>query len=141
MRKRSGWMAAVVVCVVAAGGGLAAQGGNARTLKNPVKSTPESIKAGQQAFNGMCRQCHGPLGRGDGMMASKTQPPSDLTDGTWDHGATDGEIFAVIANGVPKEKTLMKGIKGKVADTDIWNIVNYIRSLEERRAKSDAKKG
>ena len=75
------------------------------------------------------------------MMASKTQPPSDLTDGTWDHGATDGEIFAVIANGVPKEKTLMKGIKGKVADTDIWNIVNYIRSLEERRAKSDAKKG
>ena len=52
----------------------------------------------------------------------------------WDYGSSDGEIFAVILNGVPKEKTLMKGLKGKLEDTDIWNIVNYLRSLEARRA-------
>ena len=137
---RWGLAAVVLATMIASTGTADAQGAAARARRNPVKPTAESIKIGQQAFNTMCRGCHGPLGRGDGMMASKTQPPSDLSDAKWDYGATDGEIFAIISDGVPKEKSLMKGIKGKVSDTDIWHIVNYIRSLGERRAKADAKK-
>src|SRR5688572_6205688 len=113
---------------------LAQDAGAKPPKKNPVKATPESVKAGQQAFAVMCRACHGPIGRGDGTMATKNPPPADLTDAKWDYGSSDGEIFAVILNGVPKEKTVMKGLKGKLADTDIWNIVNYLRSLEARRA-------
>ena len=105
----------------------------AKTLKNPVKPTAASIKAGAQVFNAMCRHCHGALGRGDGMMASKKDPPADLTDAKWDYGATDGEIFNIIVNGVPKEKSVMKGVKGKLADTDVWNIVNFLRDLGKKR--------
>jgi hypothetical protein len=36
-------------------------------------------------------------------------------------------------NGVPKEKSVMKGVKGKLADTDVWNIVNFLRDLGKKR--------
>ena len=54
------------------------------------------------------------------------QPP-DLTDDQWDHGSTDGEIFAVIKKGVPP--TMMAGWDGRISDTEIRNIINYIRTL------------
>ena len=59
--------------------------------------------------------------------------PANLTDAHWDRGSTDGEIFAVIANGAGPEFK-MKGVKGRVSDTDIWNILNYVRSLGPKNA-------
>jgi hypothetical protein len=54
--------------------------------------------------------------------------PSDLSDAKWDHGATDGEIFVSIRDGIgPKFE--MKGQKGKITDQDMWHLVNYVRSL------------
>jgi mono/diheme cytochrome c family protein len=61
-------------------------------------------------------------------MAPKTMKPSNLADATWDRGSSDGEIFWVIQNGAPP-KYDMKGLKGKVSDPDIWNIVNFVRTL------------
>ena len=57
--------------------------------------------------------------------------PTDLTDAQWDHGASDGEIFAVMKRGVPS--TMMPGFDGALSDTDMWNIVNYLRSLASRK--------
>ena len=54
------------------------------------------------------------------------QPP-DLTDDQWDHGSTDGEIYTVIKKGVPP--TMMAGWEGRISDTEIWSIVNYLRAL------------
>lgn len=100
-----------------------------KALKNPVAATPESITAGQQTFQKMCAFCHGKDATGQGSRAPKTMtPPPNLTDGTWDRGASDGEIFLVMQNGAgPKFE--MKGLKGKIPDKDLWNVVNYIRSL------------
>jgi hypothetical protein len=54
--------------------------------------------------------------------------PADLTDETWDRGSTDGEIFTVIMEGAgPKFE--MKGLKGKIAEREVWQIVNFLRSL------------
>ena len=58
------------------------------------------------------------------------QPP-DLTDGQWDHGSSDGEIYAVIKKGIPP--TMMAGWDGRIPDNDIWNIVNYIRTLAAKK--------
>jgi mono/diheme cytochrome c family protein len=105
-------------------------GGNAaaKKLKNPVPSTAQSITTGQQAYQKNCRFCHGPQAKGDGPSAPKDSHPSDLTDAKWDRGSTDGEIFTVIRDGAgPKFE--MKGFKGKMTDQDIWNVVNYLRSL------------
>jgi mono/diheme cytochrome c family protein len=51
-----------------------------------------------------------------------------LTDAKWDRGSSDGEIFTVIHDGAGP-KFDMKGYKGKLSDTDIWNVVNYLRSI------------
>jgi mono/diheme cytochrome c family protein len=101
----------------------------ARAVKNPVPSTPASIKAGLAVYNMNCRQCHGLRLKGDGPLAPKNPKPSDLTDDKWDHGSSDGEIFAVIWNGAPEPMSEMKPMKDTLADRDVWNVVNFIRSM------------
>ena len=102
-----------------------------KAMKNPVASSAESIASGQAAYAKNCRFCHGPEAKGDGTMAPKDSHPSDLTDAKWDRGATDGEIFLVIRDGAgPKFE--MKGYKAKMTETDIWNVVNYIRSVQAK---------
>ncbi len=104
--------------------------GNAEAakMKNPVASSAESIAAGKATFTKNCRFCHGADAKGNGPMAPKDTHPSDLTDAKWDRGSSDGEIFAVIRDGAGP-KFDMKGYKGKLTDTDIWNVVNYLRSI------------
>ena len=99
-----------------------------KKMKNPVAPTKESVEAGKALFQKNCRFCHGADAKGDGPMAPKDTHPSNLTDDKWDRGSTDGEIFLVIANGAGP-KFDMKGNKSKLSDTDMWNIVNYLRSI------------
>jgi mono/diheme cytochrome c family protein len=130
MRRISNGIIGVLVCtwVVA----VAAQnpGGSdaGKKMKNPIASSPDSIDKGKALFQKNCRFCHGADAKGNGPMAPEGTHPSDLTDGTWDRGSTEGEIFLVIREGAGP-KFDMKGFKSKLSDTDIWNIVNYVRSL------------
>jgi mono/diheme cytochrome c family protein len=102
-----------------------------KKMKNAVPSSPESIKAGQATFQKNCRFCHGADAKGDGPMAPKDTHPSNLTDDKWDRGSSDGEIFLVIRDGAGP-KFDMKGYKSKMSETDIWNVVNYLRSLQAK---------
>jgi mono/diheme cytochrome c family protein len=122
-------LAAFLVSPVAAQNpGGSAEGKN---MKNPVASSPESIKAGQGLFQKNCRFCHNADAKGNGPMAPEGTHPSNLTDEKWDRGSTDGEIFLVIRDGAgPKFE--MKGFKSKMSETDIWNVVNYLRSLQAK---------
>ena len=102
-----------------------------KQMKNPVASSPESIKAGQALFQKNCRFCHNADAKGNGSMAPEGTHPSNLTDDKWDRGSTDGEIFLVIRDGAgPKFE--MKGFKAKMSETDIWNVVNYLRSVQAK---------
>ena len=104
-----------------------------------MASTPESIAAGKRAYDVNCAACHGNMAQGAvkaGMTISiieeqKGKQPSDLTDDQWDHGSSDGEIFTVIKRGLPP--TMMAGFDGRISDQDIWNIVNYLRTLRSRK--------
>lgn len=117
--------------------GLAAQehGGNpvAAKLKSPVPANAASIAEGQKSYAKYCRHCHGDTGKGDGPQAPKGSMPSDFTDATWDHGSTDGEIFMVISEGAGKTSP-MKGYKSKLTEKEIWQLVNYVRSLSKGAA-------
>ena len=107
----------------------------AAALKNPVAATPESIAAGRKAYDANCASCHGNRAQGAeraGIAISIIQElggkqAPDLTDDTWDHGSTDGEIYTVTRKGVPP--TMMAGWEGRLSDTEIWSIVNYLRAL------------
>ena len=106
------------------------KGGNpdAAKITNPVAASPESVSAGKRVYTRMCSRCHGAEGKGDGTAA--TAPVPDLTDGQWDYGSSDGEIFSVIHDGVSAD---MDGYSARLSDTDIWNVVNYVRSVAAKR--------
>jgi hypothetical protein len=59
--------------------------------------------------------------------------PANLTDAEWKHGSTDAEIFKNIKEGI-EPFDAMKPQKG-LSDTDIWNVINFIRSLSKPPSK------
>jgi mono/diheme cytochrome c family protein len=122
------WMAAVDLSAQAKVGGDP----KAAAVKNPVPSNAQSITKGRAAYNKSCRHCHGLRGLGDGPLAPKSPKPADLTDAEWKFGGTDGEIYNVIANGVGGNSE-MKGVRSEVTATDMWHIVNYIRSIGPKK--------
>jgi mono/diheme cytochrome c family protein len=139
MHARARYAAMVVLCGAIIGTIVLAKqdvkNAEAAALKNPVASTPESLGAGKKAFDANCAFCHGTMAQGAkkaGIVLSiieeqgRQQPP-DLTDDAWDHGSTDGEIYTAIKKGIPP--TMMAGYDGRVSDSDIWSIVNYLRAL------------
>jgi mono/diheme cytochrome c family protein len=120
-------LAGAVVALSATGATIRGQGEGSK-LQNPTKATAASIAAGQKTYNSQCLACHGTAGKGDGKAAANLTPkPSDLTDATWTHGSSDGEIFVVVRDGVMK--TGMKGYASKMTATEMWNVVNFVRSL------------
>ena len=106
--------------------------------KNPVAFNAASITSGRALYSKNCRHCHGLRAKGDGPLAPKDPKPADLTDAKWDHGPSDGEIFAVIWNGAPAPKSEMKPMKGTLTEKNVWEIVNYIRSIGPQPAAAKA---
>ena len=100
----------------------------AAKLNNPVLVSTASIAAGQALYQNQCAGCHGDTGNGDGAMGEELNPkPSNLSDADWKHGSTDGEIFTVIRDGV--KSTGMKPFARKMTTHQLWDVVNYVRSL------------
>ena len=97
-------------------------------VKNPIAPTSASIAAGQALYQKYCRFCHGADAKGDGPQAPKDTHPPNLMDDTWDHGSTDADLFASIKEGIGP-KFDMKGYDSKLMPQDMWNLVNYIRSI------------
>jgi mono/diheme cytochrome c family protein len=96
-------------------------------MANPVKSDAGSIAEGKELYVKHCQSCHGKAGHGDGTKAAqlKTEP------GTFAAPAfqkqRDGAIFYKISEG----REDMPSFKKKIPDaTDIWNLVNYTRTLK-----------
>jgi mono/diheme cytochrome c family protein len=104
------------------------KGGNpdAAKVKNPVATSAESTSAGRRVYVRFCVRCHGPEGKGDGEAAAGATP-SDLTGAQLTYGSTDGELFSVIHDGTSPD---MAGYAERISDTDIWNVVNYIRTFK-----------
>jgi mono/diheme cytochrome c family protein len=104
-------------------------------VKNPVASSPSSIATGKKLYDSQCASCHGAAGKGDGKAGAMLKPtPSDLTDADWKHGQTDSEIFTVIRDGA--KQTGMRAYGSRIPTNDIWNLVNYVRTLGPKTTKS-----
>ena len=100
----------------------------AAAKENPFKATAESLAKGKKMYGYDCAMCHGDKGDGKSDMASDLKNLSDLTKPDALKGRTDVELFYEIRNGrgdMPPE-----GDRAK--DDDIWNMVNYCRSLGKK---------
>jgi mono/diheme cytochrome c family protein len=100
---------------------------NFKTMQNPVAKGDESNKAGQALYLKNCASCHGKTGLGDGVKARMLKDfPGDFS-GTFFQNQTDGEHFYKTKTG----RGEMPKYEGKLADNDIWNIVNFMRTLKK----------
>ncbi len=100
----------------------------AASTANPVKSDAESINAGKALFAKHCQSCHGKGGLGDGTKASELKTePSDFSKAAF-QSQSDGSIFYKVSEG----RDDMPSFKKKMTDpNDIWNVVNYVRTLKK----------
>ena len=99
---------------------------------NPVKPTPESLEAGKKIYSYDCASCHGATGDGKTDVAKDMKLP-DLTNPAALKDRTDGEIFYVLKNGrgdMPPEGD-------RVKPDQLWNLVNYTRSLAKKKAPEE----
>jgi mono/diheme cytochrome c family protein len=130
---RSSLLASVLIFIVVASPAAQHEMGahrhpEAAKIMNPVTADATSIAAGQTLFVKYCSSCHGDTGKGEGMMGEELDPkPANLTDADWKHGSSDGEIFTVVSNGV--KGTGMKSFSKKLTIHQIWDVVNYVRSI------------
>jgi cytochrome c oxidase cbb3-type subunit 3 len=98
---------------------------DAQKLKNPVANTKKSIAAGRVTFLQNCTMCHGENGKAEGSLVADA---TDLTSPQlYKSGTSEGEIFHSIRDGAGDQ---MPAFKSQLdSETDIWNLVNFIRSL------------
>jgi mono/diheme cytochrome c family protein len=98
-----------------------------KNKKNPVASNPASINLGSSLYKKNCASCHGKEGKGDGVKARTLKTfPGDFSKGDYQK-QTDGELFYKTKTG----RGDMPSYDKKVPDNDIWNIVNYLRTLKK----------
>jgi mono/diheme cytochrome c family protein len=95
---------------------------------NPVKPSSESLAKGKKLYGYDCAMCHGAKGDGKGDMATDIKDVTDFTNPEALKNRTDGELFYVTRNG--KGEMPPEGDRAK--NEDIWNMVNYVRSLAKK---------
>jgi mono/diheme cytochrome c family protein len=101
----------------------------AAKLVNPVKPTPNSLALGKKAYTSDCAMCHGKEGAGAGELAvTMNLKLRDYRDPASLRDLPDGEIYSIIADG----KGQMTGEAGRMKPGQIWDVVNYIRSLSKK---------
>jgi mono/diheme cytochrome c family protein len=99
---------------------------------NPVLYTVESVAKGKNLFEQHCQQCHGYWGEGNGVVGlSLDKRPANLLRIAGKKA--EGEFAWKIAEG----RGDMPGFRNKLSDEDIWNIVNFVQSLENEEGSAD----
>ncbi|MGA9642573.1 MAG: c-type cytochrome [Terriglobales bacterium] len=105
---------------------------------NPVAFTPESVNAGEQIFLQRCTGCHGRKSDGKGPNSLDISPrPRNLRNSAFINHTTDKRLFTSITYGV--EGTAMPSwMDYGLTQTDIGNLINFIRSLNPKPAAAPA---
>jgi mono/diheme cytochrome c family protein len=109
---------------------------DAKKLKSPVAYSKKSIGEGRTLFARNCASCHGPDGK------AQLDVVGDATDLTspklYKSGSSEGEIFHSIRDGAGET---MPPFKTQFGSNDLWNLVNFIRSLWPEASRPPLQEG
>jgi len=96
--------------------------------KNPVAPDARSLARGEELFAIYCTPCHGPVGKGDGLVTPRFIPPPDLTSQPV-QAKPDGHLSYYIGYG----GAIMPAYGEALSVTDRWDVVNHLRQLAKKR--------
>lgn len=97
-----------------------------RDAKNPLALTPQVRADGREHFADHCASCHGNDGKGAGIGARMYPKAPDMTLAQT-QSLSDGELFAIIENGV--RLTGMPAFGDGSDGKSTWALVHFIRHL------------
>jgi predicted CXXCH cytochrome family protein len=101
----------------------------ARTDKNPLEASPETLQAGRDAFMARCQTCHGHDGSGLTPVGQSLYPRVPDLRSAQTQTLTDGEIHYIIENGVELTGMPAWGTPNRVHGDDSWGLVLFVRGL------------
>ena len=108
-----------------------------KVVGTPIPMTSISVQRGHVKYQeGGCWECHGGGGKGDGEKAPELTddnglllPPADLTmPSSFKAGSTPDDLYRTILSGLDGG-AMPAHERFKDNETDVWDLVNYIRSL------------
>lgn len=101
----------------------------ANAFLNPFKGDANAALEGKKTFTSMCVVCHGDNGKGNGIasVTLEQHPANFLSIDV--RNESDGAIFWKMTEGRPP----MASYKGMLTDQQRWQLVCYIRKLEEKK--------
>lgn len=100
-----------------------------RAMKNPIAMSPAALQEAREHFADHCAQCHGNDGRGQTEMGRSLYPKAPDMTLPETQNLSDGELFAIIRNGV--RLTGMPAWSGDHTEADDWKLVLFIRHLPQ----------
>ena len=96
---------------------------------NPVMPTPDAIGEGLHHFADHCASCHANDGSGRTEMGEHLYPRVPDMRLAQTQGLTDGELFAIIEDGVRFTGMPAWGDKSEQSQLASWHLVHFIRHL------------
>jgi mono/diheme cytochrome c family protein len=101
-----------------------------RAMPNPVELTPAVRDEAIAHFADHCASCHGNDGSGDTPLGRSLYPPApDMRRGDT-QALTDGELFAIIENGIRLTGMPAWGTGTPAGERQSWALVHFIRQLD-----------
>ncbi len=100
-------------------------------------AAPADPRAGKALYQRWCVDCHGTDGRGGRMASLLPVTPPDLTDQEHMQSQSDRQLFERIKYGSTTEQgaAAMPAFAEQLSDTQIWDIVAYLRTLATQAAE------
>lgn len=113
----------------------------AERVPNPRAHTSESLNRGRWVYDIYCQVCHGDAGRGDGPISAMVGGPfpavrSLVTDTV--ARRSDGYLYGVVIHAPTMGRGLMPVYGDKIHGTDRWDVVNYVRFLQQQVREAEA---
>jgi mono/diheme cytochrome c family protein len=102
-----------------------------RDRRNPLQPTADNLKEGMEHFADHCALCHSNSGVGDTAIARGLYPHPPILREARTQSLSDGELFAIIQNGIRFTGMPAFGDSGHTEE-DSWKCVLFIRHLPQQ---------
>ncbi len=100
-----------------------------RNMKNPIPLSPAILAEGRMHWADHCASCHGNDGRGQTDIGRNLYPKApDMTSGRTQN-LSDGELLAIIKNGIRLTGMPAWGDPSSQGDSQNWKLIHFIRHL------------